>query len=104
MELTSSTVERTASQAHDAVNAAAAKANEQVAPVIDRVARAAHRTVDRAAQAARPTADWLNQNAGQWRQQQRRILDRCRGHIRERPLVSIGIVLAAGYLAGRLVR
>jgi hypothetical protein len=39
MELTSSTVERKASQAHDAVDAAAAKASEKAAPAIDRVAR-----------------------------------------------------------------
>ena len=52
MELTSSTVERKASQAHNAVDAAAAKATEKAAPAIDRVARAAHDTVDKVAQAA----------------------------------------------------
>jgi len=104
MELTSSTVDRKASQAHDAVDAAAAKASERVAPAIDRAARAAHDTVDKVAQAAGPAADWLNQSAEQLKAQQQQLVDGCRSTIRERPLVAIGIALFAGYLAGRLVR
>jgi ElaB/YqjD/DUF883 family membrane-anchored ribosome-binding protein len=104
MEVTSSTVERKAGQAHDAVDAAAAKASEKVAPAIDRVARAAHETVDKVAQAAGPAADWLNQNAEQLKLQQQQLVEGCRSYIRERPLVTIGVALAAGYLAGRLMR
>jgi ElaB/YqjD/DUF883 family membrane-anchored ribosome-binding protein len=104
MELTSSTVERKASQAHDAVDAAAAKASERAAPAIDRVARAAHDTVDKVAQTAGPAADWLNQSAEQLKAQQQQLVDGCRSTIRERPLVAVGIALFAGYLAGRLVR
>jgi len=104
MELTSSTVERKASQAHDAVDAAAAKASEKAAPAIDRVARAAHDTVDKVAQAAGPAADWLNQSAEQLRRQQEQLVDGSRSYIRERPLVAIGVALAAGYLVGRLMR
>ncbi|MDQ2961855.1 MAG: hypothetical protein M3R31_01670 [Pseudomonadota bacterium] len=105
MELTSSNVERKATLAHDAVDAAAVTASEKAAaPAIDRVARAAHDTVDKVAQAAGPAADWLNQNAEQLKRQQQELVDGCRSYIRERPLVAIGIALAAGYLAGRLVR
>ena len=104
MELTSSTMERKAGEAHDAVDAAAAKAREKAAPAIDRVARAAHDTVDKVAQAAGPAADWLNQSAAQLQRQQEQLVDGSRSYIRERPLVTIGIALAAGYLAGRLMR
>jgi ElaB/YqjD/DUF883 family membrane-anchored ribosome-binding protein len=104
MELTSSNVERTASQAHDAVDAAAAKATERAVPAIDRAARAAHDTVDKLARAAGPAADWLNQSAEQLKQQQQQIADGCRAYVRQRPLVAIGVALAVGYLAGRLVR
>jgi ElaB/YqjD/DUF883 family membrane-anchored ribosome-binding protein len=104
MELTSSIVERKASQAHDAVDAAAAKASEKATPAIDRVARAAHETVDKVAQAAVPAAEWLNQSADQLKRQQEQLVDGCRSYIRGRPLVTIGVALAAGYLAGRLVR
>ena len=104
MELTSSTVEHKASQAHEAVDAVAAKASERAAPAIDRVARAAHDTVDKVAQTAGPAADWLNQSAEQLKAQQQQLVDGCRSTIRERPLVTIGIALFAGYLVGRLVR
>src|SRR5205807_1887206 len=57
MELSSDSVERKASQAHFAVDNAAAKATERAAPAIDRAAQAAHQTVDKVAQAAAPAAD-----------------------------------------------
>jgi ElaB/YqjD/DUF883 family membrane-anchored ribosome-binding protein len=104
MELTSSTVERKAGQAHDAVDAAAVKASAIAAPAIDRVARAAHETVDKVAQVAGPAADWLNQSAEQLQRQQEQLVEGSRSYIRERPLVAIGVALAAGYLAGRLMR
>lgn len=83
---------------------AAAKINEQAPPAIDRVAEAAHCTVDKAAQAAGPAADWVNQNVEQLKHQQQQIVGDCRGYIRGRPLVAIGIALTAGYLVGRLGR
>ena len=104
MELTSSSVDRKASQAHEAVEAAAAKASARIAPAIDRIARAAHRTVDGAAQAAGPAANWLNENAAQLRERRQQILDNTRGYVRHRPLLATGIALAIGYLAARLVR
>jgi ElaB/YqjD/DUF883 family membrane-anchored ribosome-binding protein len=104
MELTSNAVERTASEAHDVVDAAAVRASAKAAPAIDRVARAAHDTVDKVARAAGPAADWLNQSAEELKHQQQQILDGCRGYVRQRPLVAIGVALVAGYLAGRLVR
>lgn len=111
MELTSSTVERKASQAHQAVDAAhqavdaaAAKALNTTAPVIDRVAQAAHQTVDRVAQAAVPTADWITHSAQQLKQQQEELVTTSRSYIRERPLVAVGLALAFGYLVGRIWR
>jgi ElaB/YqjD/DUF883 family membrane-anchored ribosome-binding protein len=104
MEITSSTVERKTSQAHDAVDAAAAKARQNVTPAIDRAARAAHETVDKVAQAAGPAADWFNESAEQFKQQQAQLMESCRGYVRERPLVTVGVALAAGYLIGRLLR
>ena len=104
MELTSSTVERKADEAHQAVNTAAVKAIDRAAPTIDRVAQAAHQTVDKVAAAAVPAADWLNRSAEQLRRQQQEALANCRGYVREQPLVAVGIALVAGFLIGRLVR
>lgn len=104
MELTSNGIERKANQAHLAVDTAATKATEKAAPAIDRAAQAAHQTVDKVAEAAAPAADWINQNAQQLKQQQEALLDGCRDYVRDRPLVAVGVALAAGYLAGRLAR
>lgn len=104
MEHVNSAVERTASQAHDAVDAAAAKANQKLAPAVDRVARAAHETVDKVARAAVPAADWINESAGQLKQQQEQLIESSRDYIRERPLLTVGVALGAGYLIGRLLR
>ena len=104
MELSSDSVERKASQAHFAVDNVAAKATERAAPAIDRAAQAAHQTVDKVAQAAAPAADWINQNAEQLKQQQEALLEGCRTYVRDRPLVAVGVALAAGYLVGRLAR
>ena len=100
MDLSSNSVERKSSQAHLAVDSAAAKAT----PAIERAAQAAHQTVDKVAQAAAPAADWINQNADQLKQQQEELLESCRSYLRDRPLVAVGVALAAGYLIGRLAR
>jgi len=104
MELTESSVERKASQAHQMVDDVAKKAAGNAAPAIDRVAQAAHQTVDKVAGAAAPAAEWVTQNADQLKQQQDALVESCRGYVRERPLVVLGVALAAGYLFGRLTR
>jgi ElaB/YqjD/DUF883 family membrane-anchored ribosome-binding protein len=104
MELTESQVDRKAARAHQVVDDVARKATVGAAPTIDRVAQAAHQTVDKVAEAAAPAADWVRQSADQLRQQQDALLDSCRTYVRDRPLVVLGVALAAGYLAGRLTR
>ena len=104
MDLSSNSIERKTSQAHLAVDSAAAKATEKAAPAIDRAAQAAHQTIDKVAQAAAPAADWVNQNAEQLKQQQEALLEGCRSYVRDRPLVAVGVAVAAGYLIGRLAR
>ncbi len=106
MELTNgnNAVERKAAQAHQTVDDIARKASDKAVPAIDRVAQAAHQTVDKVAQAAGPAADWINDSAEHVKQRQDQMLESCRQTIRERPLVTVGVVLAAGYLIGRLAR
>jgi ElaB/YqjD/DUF883 family membrane-anchored ribosome-binding protein len=104
MELTGSSVERKANEAHEVVDDFARKAADNAAPAIDRVAQAAHQTVDKVAGAAAPAAEWVMQNADQLKQQQDAFVESCRGYVRERPLVVLGVALAAGYLCGRLMR
>src|SRR5450631_2461867 len=104
MELTGTTVDRKANQAHQVVDDVAKQAADKAVPAIDRVAQAAHQTVDKVAGAAAPAADWVKQSADQIKQQQDLLLDSCRGYVRERPLVVLAATLFAGYLVGRLTR
>ena len=104
MDVSSNTVQRKANEAHDAVDAAAARASEKATPAIDRIARAAHQTVDRVAHVAAPTADWLGQSAEQWQQRQQQAVEGTRSYVRERPLAAIAVALAAGFLVGRWLR
>ncbi|MEP6997097.1 MAG: hypothetical protein ABI900_05580 [Betaproteobacteria bacterium] len=106
MELTgnNNALERTASQAHQTVDDLARRATDKAGPAIDRVARAAHQTVDKVAQAAQPAAEWIGGSAERLRQTQDQVLASCRDYVRERPLVTLGVALAAGYLIGRIAR
>ena len=104
METTGSPIERKANQAHQIVDDVAKQAADKAAPAIDRVAQAAHQTVDKVAGAAAPAAEWVMQSADQLKQQQDELLESCRGYVRERPLVVLGVALVAGYLFGRLTR
>jgi len=104
MDVSSNNVERRAKM-HDAVDAAAARARESAAPAIDRIAHVAHQTVDSVAHAADGAAGWFGQSAEQWKRRQEQALAACRRSVRERPMVAIGIALAAGFIVGRwLVR
>ncbi len=106
MELTgnNNALERTASQAHQTVDDLARRATDKAGPAIDRVARAAHQTVDKVAQAAQPAAEWIGGSAERLKQTQDQVLASCRDYVRERPLVTLGVALAAGYLIGRIAR
>lgn len=106
MDLTgnNNAVERKATQAHQTVDDIARKATEKAGPAIDRVAQAAHQTVDKVAQVAGPAADWLNEGTARMKQRQDEMLDLSRDYIRERPLATLGVALAVGYLIGRLAR
>lgn len=106
MEITGdgNAVERKASQAHQTVDELARKASDKAGPAIDRVAQAAHQTVDKVAQAAAPVADWLNDSATRLKQRQDEVIDASRDYIRERPLMTVGVALALGYLIGRVGR
>jgi len=56
------------------------------------------------AQAAQPAAEWIGDSAVRVRQTQDQMVTSARDYIRERPLITLGVALAAGYLIGRIGR
>jgi ElaB/YqjD/DUF883 family membrane-anchored ribosome-binding protein len=83
--------------------------------VTDRAARSAHETIDRVAEHARTAEDRLRESAGHAGEQARATAEQVRERGREygddiqrfvtaRPLTSLGIAFAAGWLISRLGR
>jgi len=84
---------------HDAVDRAAAGAK----PAVDRIAGSAHQAVEKIAIVASDVVDALGMKAEEVQDIQARLVDQCRGYVRENPLAAVGIALAAGFVLGKLL-
>jgi ElaB/YqjD/DUF883 family membrane-anchored ribosome-binding protein len=83
-------------------------------PTVDRVAQTAHKAVDRMAETAAPAVDKLRSGVDQaadalhtqvdkLSELEREMLDTARAAVRNRPIASVAIALAAGLLLGKLL-
>lgn len=79
------------------------RATEAARPAMDRVATGAHQVVDKLAGVAASAADTLGTKGEQLKQAQSRLTEASRDYVRENPLTSIGIAVAAGILLSRLI-
>ena len=96
-------VARTVDQATSGAHRAIDKATDAARPAVDKVATSAHQMVDKIAGAATTAADTLGEKTGQLRDAQARLADSCREYVRENPIASLGIAVAAGFLLSRLL-
>ena len=101
---TSGTVARSVDNATSGVHKAIDKASDAARPAIDNIAAGAHQAVDRLAGAATQAADTLDVRGGQLKDAQSRFAENCRLQVREKPITSIGIAVAAGFLLNWLLR
>lgn len=88
------------SGAHDAID----KVSDAARPMVDRLASGAHQTVDKLASVAAQAAETLGVKGGQLKNFQAQAMEQCRGYVREHPVASVGIAIAAGFLLSRLLR
>lgn len=93
------TVDNATGGAHKAID----KASDAARPAIDSLAAGAHKAVDRFAGAANQAADTLDLKGGQVRDAQSRFTENCRVQVREKPITSIGVAVAAGFLLSWLL-
>jgi ElaB/YqjD/DUF883 family membrane-anchored ribosome-binding protein len=91
---TARTIDKVQSSAHRAIDQASGAAR----PAVDRLATGAHDTVDRLAGAASHTAAALDQRSRHLRDQGTWVGESCRSYVQDRPLTSLGIAAAAGFL------
>jgi ElaB/YqjD/DUF883 family membrane-anchored ribosome-binding protein len=92
-------VDRLAAGAHSGIHAAA----EAVHPAIDRMASSAHRAVNSADEAANHATDAIAKAGNKAGVKGEELYAAGAGYMREHPLFTIGVAVAAGYLLSRLL-
>jgi len=100
---TGSSFEKNVSQASSGAHEAIDKATSAARPTVDRIALSAHHAVDKLADVATHAAETLGIKGEQLKNAQQRIVEDCRSYVKEKPLTSLGIAVAAGYLLSRLL-
>lgn len=70
---------------------------------IDEASKYAHESVDKIASSTHQAADAINEKGGQLKNAEQRLMNDCHGYIRDNPVMSLGIAVAAGFLLSRLL-
>lgn len=81
-------------------------ANTKESPIettISRMASSAHEAVDKVADATTHAADNLSERSQQIKAVEERWLDDLRNYVQANPVTAIGIAVAGGYLASRIL-
>ena len=97
---TTRTVDSVASNAHKAID----RVSEAARPAVEHVAAGAHHALDRVAGVANQAAETITVKGKQLKDAQLRLADNCRGQIQERPLATLGVAVAAGFMLNWLLR
>ena len=79
------------------------KVSDAARPAVERVATGAHQVVDKLAGVATNAAETLGVKGEQLKQAQTRVTENIRDYVRENPLASVGIAVAAGILVSRFI-
>ena len=87
------TVDDASSSVHHAID----RASSAAGPAIDKLASGAHQTTDRVALAA-------NNAVGTLRNAQTQLTQGCSSYVQDKPLTSLGIAVAGGFLLATLLR
>jgi ElaB/YqjD/DUF883 family membrane-anchored ribosome-binding protein len=93
------TFDQASTGAHQVID----KVSDAARPVVDRIASRAHQAVDKIASAAGQAAGTLGVKGEQLKDVHLRAMEQCRGYVRDNPVTSLGIAIAAGYLLSRLL-
>jgi ElaB/YqjD/DUF883 family membrane-anchored ribosome-binding protein len=93
-------VAQASGSAHHAIDRAADAAR----PAVDQIASGAHAAVDSLAGAAISAADGIAQRSDQMHGFQQQLTASCRGYMRDQPLASLGLAVAAGFALSWVIR
>lgn len=70
---------------------------------VERVKAGAHEAVEKAAQVSRQAADTLGEKGEQMKHLEEQFMENCRQYVHDKPVTSLGIAVALGFLLSRLV-
>lgn len=70
---------------------------------VEKVSHSAHQVVDKIVSVTNQAAEALGDKGKQLQDAEQQALDNCRGYVRDNPLASLGIAVAAGFLLSRLL-
>jgi ElaB/YqjD/DUF883 family membrane-anchored ribosome-binding protein len=99
MRAVETVIDQAGSSAHGAIN----KASDAARPTVERLASGAHHAVDKIAGAAGQAAEALNCKSEQLTDASTRLLEAGRDYVRDNPVMSVGIGVAAGFVLSRLL-
>lgn len=70
---------------------------------IDKATNYAHEAVDKMAQVTNQAADAIDEKGLQLKNAEQRLIKNCQGYVRDNPVTSLGIAVAAGFILSRLL-
>jgi ElaB/YqjD/DUF883 family membrane-anchored ribosome-binding protein len=76
---------------------------DQTQSSIERAKTSAHQAVDRIADSATQAAERIGVKADQVKEWQQTVIQSCTQYVREKPLQSLGIAVASGFILSRVL-
>ena len=70
---------------------------------IDKAANSAHEAIDKATRATNKATEALDKKGEQLKNAEQQIMEDCRVYVRDNPIASLGIAVAAGFLLSRVL-
>jgi ElaB/YqjD/DUF883 family membrane-anchored ribosome-binding protein len=71
--------------------------------ITDKVSHSAHEAYDKIADATSQAAEALGKKGEQLKNAEQQIMEDCRVYVRDNPITSLGIAVAAGFLLSRVL-
>ena len=97
------TLERGVDAATVAAHRTIDSASDKARPALDQIVSGAHVAVDRASVAATHAAGTLGVKGDQLNVSGQKLMDHAEGYVRQHPVASLGMAVAAGYILSRLL-
>jgi ElaB/YqjD/DUF883 family membrane-anchored ribosome-binding protein len=71
--------------------------------ITDKVSHSAHEAYDKIADATSQAAEALGEKGEQLKNAEQQLIEDCRVYVRDNPITSVGIAVAAGFLLSRVL-